>query len=177
MQYYIYLLIYVLEGVGYMKKFLFYFFAVLTVIGVITVLVLNFSYSDGVRSGRLVKLSKKGVLLSTYEGTLDLGSGDQLTWDFSIHDDDIGDELLDYTGKEVTLTYKEHLYELFYKTKFNVVEWEISDGENGDINGNFCKLVGLIRTYPKMVTTLREDLESKDLELLEAIRKCQKDDK
>ena len=64
-------------------------------------------YSQGVRSGTLVKLSKKGILYSTYEGTLDLGSGDQLTWNFSIHDKKVGEQLVSLSGKKVKLNYDE----------------------------------------------------------------------
>ena len=90
----------------------------LAILGAGTFGVLTHSYSNGVRTGKLVKLSKRGMLLKTYEGTLDLGSGDKLTWDFSIHDDKLGAELLKHTGQIVQLEYREILFKLFYLIGF-----------------------------------------------------------
>ena len=40
---------------------------------VIFFMVCNYTYSDGKRAGLLVKFSKKGFVLKTYEGDLNLG--------------------------------------------------------------------------------------------------------
>jgi len=94
------------------------------------------SYSDGTRSGRLIKLSKKGFLFKTFEGQLDVGglqsgaSGEGLTslWDFSV---DSGQqmvlaELEKYSGRNVKLHYEERYYRLFWKgdTRHFVVQVE-----------------------------------------------------
>ena len=40
------------------------------------------SYSDGYRSGQLVKISRRGVLFKTYEGSLNLSPNGLMTnWD------------------------------------------------------------------------------------------------
>ena len=46
----------------------------------------DFNISSGKRVGNLVKISKKGkfIFLKTWEGTLDEGSGDKLTYYFSV---------------------------------------------------------------------------------------------
>jgi len=53
-------------------------------------------YSEGYRVGQIIKLSHKGYIFKTWEGTLDFGylqqdpSGGVATrlWDFSVHDSD-----------------------------------------------------------------------------------------
>jgi len=75
-------------------------FVILIALGsIITYLLTQYTLSRGVRAGKLVKLSETGILIKTYEGTLDLGSGDELTWQFSIHDSDLGEELAKQTAK------------------------------------------------------------------------------
>ena len=88
-------------------KIIFIFSIALIILGTISYGLLNYPYSEGVRSGKLVKISKKGVVYPTYEGTLDLGSGDQLTWNFSVHSRDVGDKLVKQSGKQVKLQYDE----------------------------------------------------------------------
>jgi len=152
------------------------------IIGILSILVLllalisyavtQYTYSRGVRSGRLVKLSKKGILLKTYEGTLDLGSGDKLTWGFSIHDSQLGDQLVQQTGKIVSLEYRELLFKLFYATKYDVESWKLV-GESNDMQ-YFCRLVNFVRKNSSIVSYLRPLIEREDSELLAKIRSCQK---
>lgn len=152
------------------KKILFGLF-VTAVIAVLTVvLVLNYGYSNGNRTGKLVKLSKVGYLLKTYEGTLDLGSGDELTWQFSVHSNKVGDELMQHTGKQIRLHYKEHLFNLFYKSKYNVVSWEHHRGGENDF---LCRFVEVVRLRPDVVAVLKPMLQERDQELLREVKKCQ----
>ncbi len=74
----------------------------------------NWTYSEGTRSGTLVKISEKGYIFKTYEGQLNLGgisSGDDgITgniWNFSVTDDDVYKKLGTLEGKQVTLEYDE----------------------------------------------------------------------
>ncbi|MCK5882927.1 MAG: hypothetical protein KAG61_04500 [Bacteriovoracaceae bacterium] len=154
-----------------MKKKIFTgLFIALVIVVLAIVLVLNYGYSSGNRTGKLVKLSKVGYLLKTYEGTLDLGSGDELTWQFSVHKDKVGDELMQQTGKQIRLHYKEHLFNLFYKSKYNVESWEHHrDGETDFL----CRFVEVIRSRPDVVAVLRPMLQEKDQELLREVKKCQ----
>ena len=114
-------------------------------------------YSQGVRSGTLVKLSRKGVLYSTYEGTLDLGSGDQFTWNFSIHDKKVGEQLASLSGKKVKLNYDELFFKLFYETKYNVKDFNIVSQTQDD--PSICELVNVLRKFPKIVEVVGEELE------------------
>jgi hypothetical protein len=131
--------------------------------------ILSFGYSKGVRSGKLVKLSKKGFLIKTYEGTLDLGSGDALTWEFSIHDDDLGDKLIIHSGTTVRLKYEEKLYPLYYGTKYEVVSFELVREKGPD---NLCTLVHIIKNDPELVDRVRDLVLERNPSFIDDIRAC-----
>ncbi len=156
-----------------MKRKLFGAFIIITLIcSAISYGILQYTFSRGMRSGKLVKISKKGVFLKTYEGTLDLGSGDQLTWHFSIHDDKLGDQLVAQSGKNVSLEYRELIFKLFYETKYDVEAWKL-DGVSVDYD-YLCRLVNFIRKNSSVVNYLRPMIEREDRDLLSKIRDCQK---
>ncbi len=75
----------------------------------------NYTYSEGTRAGSLVKISKKGSFLKTYEGQLKLGGinldhpskGLSDTWSFSISDKSVAQQLEKLQGQKVILRYKE----------------------------------------------------------------------
>lgn len=72
-------------------------------------------YSDGKRTGTVVKFSRKGVLCKSNEGTMNLGGlskdGDgnltATTWEFTVLDQAIADQIsaAQASGKRVTLSY------------------------------------------------------------------------
>lgn len=73
-------------------------------------------YSEGTRSGTLIKVSHKGYLFKTDEGQLNLG-GFQTNpeggvasniWEFSVTDDEVYKKLQHSEGKQVTLHYKQY---------------------------------------------------------------------
>ncbi len=71
----------------------------------------NYNYSEGTRTGSLIKISKKGWLFKTYEGEINLaGTGGMMTetskWTFSATNAAYH-ELQKYEGKAVTLHYNE----------------------------------------------------------------------
>ena len=75
--------------------------------------VLNWSYSDGERTGYLQKFSRKGWLCKTYEGELAmtlLPGGAPVIWSFSVRmwDDQLPAELNKLMGKQVVLHYSEY---------------------------------------------------------------------
>ncbi len=97
------------------------------------------TYSEGSRTGVVVKVSKKGYFFKTYEGTLNLGSisaGDGIImptkiWDFSIQRNDtaIFNKITRTQGKDVRLYYKEVVKTFvwqgdtrYYVTKLEIVE-------------------------------------------------------
>lgn len=101
------------------------------------------NYSSGYRAGTMVKFSRKGNIIKTYEGHLNLGmvinepgtttTGTQVAniWTFTVKGSDtaairkIEEALL--TGKRVKLHYNEKFIRLFWRgdTKYFVDEAEL----------------------------------------------------
>jgi hypothetical protein len=81
----------------------------------LTFLIFNYTYSEGNRAGVVVKISKKGYLLKTYEGELNMGGMGNLPntaqmnmqWNFSVNDQAVADTLMNLEGRKVSLHYKE----------------------------------------------------------------------
>ena len=81
----------------------------------ITFLIFNYTYSEGNRAGVVVKFSKKGYLLKTYEGELNMGgmgnlpntAQQNMLWNFSVKDQVVADTLMNLEGRKVSLHYKE----------------------------------------------------------------------
>lgn len=102
---------------GCMKYFLIFFLVVFLIIGgwVAWTYYIPFA-SDGVRSGLLNSVMRKGNIFKTYEGTLiqdgvrgATGGGVQSnTFEFSIEDRRIFDSLKFNSGKRFELQYKEY---------------------------------------------------------------------
>jgi hypothetical protein len=76
-----------------------------------TLLVLNWSYSDGWRSGVLQKFSRKGWVCKTWEGELAMTTVPGVAptiWLFSVRDDAVAELMADAVGDRVNLHYTEH---------------------------------------------------------------------
>ena len=69
----------------------------------------NATYSEGVRSGELIKFSKKGFVFKTYEGELSQGISGAQIFKFSVLDSEeqVLADLKESEGKYVKLTYVE----------------------------------------------------------------------
>ena len=131
-------------------------------------LVFNWSYSTGSRHGKLVKLSRRGVVFKEWEGTLDLGSGDLLTWEFSIHDRKLGKNLERHMGEQVTLNYKQHLFSWVYSTKYNVVNWRLLDINKGKI----CPFFYLLQKNRNLQEKVVEEVLAQRPDLRVEITEC-----
>lgn len=72
---------------------------------------LGYTYSEGVRTGYVQKLSSKGWLCKTWEGELAMttvpGTAPQI-FNFSVRSDSVAQEIEKRSGAQVTLSYKEH---------------------------------------------------------------------
>lgn len=75
------------------------------------------SYSRGTRVGHVVKLSEKGFVMKTWEGSLDLAGSatdvqGRVLWDFSIDDDALVTQIdtAQTSGKRAKIQYREELY-------------------------------------------------------------------
>jgi uncharacterized protein YwgA len=67
------------------------------------------TYSEGVRSGELIKISSKGVLFKTWEGEISQGISGAQIFKFSVLDKDekVIEQLKEFQGKYVKVTYIE----------------------------------------------------------------------
>ncbi len=87
-------------------------------------------FSEGVRSGTVVKFSQKGVLLKTWEGQLQFGEASNL-WDFSVYpgDKEVRAEIQEAVrkGARVQVTYDESFVALSFwgDTKYFVKDVEV----------------------------------------------------
>lgn len=76
-----------------------------------TAIGLNWTYSAGDRTGYMQKISRRGWLCKTWEGTLytSTGSGFQVdSFNFSVRDDSLAKVLSGLSGKRVVVLYKQH---------------------------------------------------------------------
>lgn len=85
---------------------------VIGIAGYFTVLY-NATYSEGDRSGDLIKFSNKGYIFKTWEGEISQGISGAQIFKFSVLDSDekVINDLKEYQGKYVKVTYIER-----YKT-------------------------------------------------------------
>lgn len=80
--------------------------------GIWTAAALSWSYSEGSRAGYVQKISRKGWLCKTWEGTLytDIAKGFRSdSFSFSVRSDSIAQVISDLSGKRVTVTYQQHV--------------------------------------------------------------------
>lgn len=99
-----------------MKKIIGVLLSTVIIITILYYLFIYFiTYSTGVRSGELIKISRKGVLVKTWEGEISQGISGAQIFTFSVEDknEDVITALQKYQGKFVKLSYKER-----YKTFF-----------------------------------------------------------
>jgi hypothetical protein len=76
-----------------------------------TAIALNWSYSEGTRTGYIQKFSQKGYICKTWEGEIAMVNSPgaiQEKFLFSVRDDSIANEINKVMGTRVALTYKEH---------------------------------------------------------------------
>lgn len=85
-------------------------------------------FSEGYRSGELIKFSRKGVLAKTWEGEISQGISGAQIFEFSVEDNvkDVIEKLKDFQGKYVKVTYKERYSTFFWlgDTKYFIIEVE-----------------------------------------------------
>ncbi|WP_339883213.1 6-phosphogluconate dehydrogenase [Polaribacter vadi] len=99
-----------------MKKIIGVLLSTVVIITILYYLFIYFvTYSTGVRSGELIKISRKGVIIKTWEGEISQGISGAQIFTFSVEDtnEQVIENLQKYQGSYVKLTYKER-----YKTFF-----------------------------------------------------------
>ena len=91
-----------------MKKFL---GILISVVLIVTVIYFSFIYfatfSEGIRSGELIKISKKGVLVKTWEGEISQGISGAQIFSFSVLDKDkqVITDLQKFEGKYIKVKF------------------------------------------------------------------------
>jgi hypothetical protein len=83
----------------------------LLLIGLYTMFMLWFSYSEGERAGVLQKFSKRGWICKTYEGEVAqyvVGGVAPQIWNFSVRDPAVAGQLHKAVGQQVRIHYEEH---------------------------------------------------------------------
>lgn len=106
----------------------------LIIVSIVAVLAIYYAfiyyvpYSEGVRSGELIKISRKGVLAKTWEGEISQGISGAQIFSFSVldRDKDVIEKLKEYQGKYVKLVYVERYATFFWlgDTKYFATEVE-----------------------------------------------------
>ncbi|CAA0150106.1 hypothetical protein [Tenacibaculum maritimum] len=85
-------------------------------------------YSEGVRSGELIKISYKGVAVKTWEGEISQGISGAQIFAFSVEDKEkqVIKDLEKFQGRYVKVTYKERFGTFFWlgDTKYFVTKVE-----------------------------------------------------
>ncbi len=114
-----------------MKRFLFYFLGALFVFYILYFAFVSMvPYSEGTRSGELIKFSHKGVIVKTWEGEISQGISGAQIFQFSVLDsnDEVIKQLQNNEGNYVKLTYVERYTTFFFwgDTSYFITEVEES---------------------------------------------------
>ncbi|PIB27795.1 6-phosphogluconate dehydrogenase [Maribacter sp. 4G9] len=112
-----------------MKRILFLFLGGCAVLlAMIYAFIYFVPYSEGVRSGELIKISHKGVLVKTWEGEISQGISGAQIFAFSVLDKDkeVIAKLKDYQGQYVKVNYTERYATFFWlgDTKYFITHVE-----------------------------------------------------
>lgn len=118
-----------------MKKFLTIVILIVIVGAVGYLWISSWTYSEGTRSGQLIKVTKKGMIFKTHEAQLNMGglrttNTDGLEgniWDFSIIDDALVLKLNELEGRRVKVAYKERYKSMPWIGKTNYVAIDVTE--------------------------------------------------
>ncbi|MBM1107584.1 6-phosphogluconate dehydrogenase [Aurantibacter crassamenti] len=93
-------------------------------------------YSQGYRSGELIKFSSRGVLTKTWEGEISQGISGAQIFSFSVLDKEkeVIQKLKDYQGKYVKVTYVERYATFFWLGDSNYFITEVVEEKSPHFN-------------------------------------------
>ncbi len=119
-------------------------FKVLGVIILVLMLILTFiyyvPYSEGVRSGELIKFSRKGVVFKTWEGEISQGISGAQIFTFSVldRDEDVIMALKEAEGQYVKLDYEERYatFSWWGETQYFITRVEVTESPHIKKFGN-----------------------------------------
>ena len=146
----------------------------------------DFAVSTGKRVGNLTKISKKGKLFKTWEGTIDEGSGDKLTSFFSVRNNKIAEELYGYEGRKVVIYYEEYFANWPWETKYNVTSWKPNEEDKiSQINTQsgsevldylsktlFCSFLGTLYKDKDLYEKVKAYMKENNLFIFNQYEKC-----
>jgi len=112
-----------------MKKILFKILAVIILIVIAWFAFIYYiPYSEGTRSGELIKISNRGVVFKTWEGEISQGISGAQIFSFSVLDKDkkVIEDLKKFQGNYVKVNYIERFDSFFFwgDTKYFITEVE-----------------------------------------------------
>ena len=84
---------------------------IVLVLGIWTLITLNYTYSAGERAGYVQKISQKGWICKTWDGEVamaNLPGAMPEIFAFSVRDDEIAHQIEKLAGQRVSLGYEEH---------------------------------------------------------------------
>ena len=126
-----------------MKKILYLTLAVAVVLVSLIILFISYAnFSDGTRAGVVVKMSRRGYLIKTYEGQLNVGGLTNdgagvipTVWDFSVkrNHPEVIKELEDaqLRGNRVKVYYKEKYYKFPWIADTKYYVYKVEQVNNG----------------------------------------------
>lgn len=122
-----------------MKKILGVIIATIVLLAIIWYSFLYFAtYSDGYRSGELIKFSSKGYLVKTWEGEISQGISGAQIFSFSVLDEEKEaiEKLQQYQGQYVKLKYEERFGTFFFwgDTKYFITEVDLEQSPHFNRN-------------------------------------------
>ena len=128
-----------------MKRFLTYTGVSILIIFIVYIVFIYFvTFSEGYRAGELIKISKRGLLFKTWEGRLSQGVSEEQQFNFSVQksDEKVLQDLKDFQGKKVKVTYIERFGTFFWlgDTKYYVKEVELLK-DNQDLNNDWLHAI------------------------------------
>jgi len=113
-----------------LKKFFLKILIGVVLLLALTIWVCSWTYSEGTRAGRLIKIAKKGVVFKTNEGELNLGGlrmdaqDDALEgniWSFSVIKEEVLAEIKKYEGRRIKLLYKQRYKSMPWQAKTDYI--------------------------------------------------------
>lgn len=113
-----------------MKQFLKYAGISIFLVLIVYVLFIYFvTFSEGYRAGELIKISKRGMIIKTWEGRLSQGVSEEQQFNFSVQkgDKEVLEKLKEFQGERVKVTYIERFGTFFWlgDTKYYVKNVEL----------------------------------------------------
>lgn len=103
-------------------------FGIFLIAGIYYAMIYYIPYSEGVRSGELIKFSRKGILFKTWEGEISQGISGAQIFKFSVENNktDAIKNLQNFQGRYVKLTYTERFGKFFWlgDTKYFILKVE-----------------------------------------------------